>query len=158
MTLYAEGTEVAESKSKTEIDAMLRKWKCESVATGEDRGAGFVVFALNGIHVRFSCPMPGEELAKKHAKKRRGSYYLTDADKAEWIEQERKRRWRALLLTLKAKLVSVENGIEKFEEAFLAHIVIAGGQTVGQQVLPAVAEVYKTGVLPAGGLFLGPGK
>jgi hypothetical protein len=74
-------------------------------------------------------------------------------ERARWIEDERKRRWRALLLTIKAKLVSVENGIEKFEEAFLAHIVIAGGLTVGQKALPELAEIYKTGIAPNAGLL-----
>ncbi len=96
--------------------------------------------------------MPTDEQAAKGAKSAR-NYYPTTAHKAAWLEQERRRRWRALLLTIKAKLVSVENGIEKFEEAFLAHIVIAGGQTVGQKALPELAQIYKSGSMPNGGLL-----
>jgi len=153
MSLYAEGTSVAESKSKIEIDEMLRKWKATSCAIGEDIGAGIVMFVVATWHVRFRCPMPDDALAKIHAKKSRGNYYLSEADKSAWIEQERRRRWRALLLTIKAKLVSVENGIEKFEEAFLAHIVIAGGMTVGQKALPELAQIYKSGAMPTAGLL-----
>lgn len=155
MSLYAENTVVTESKSKIEIDEMLRKWKAASVAIGEDQNAGIVVFVVNEWHVRFRCPMPTAEQAAKGAKSAR-RHYPTDAQKAEWLDQERRRRWRALLLTIKAKLVSVENGIEKFEEAFLAHIVIAGGLTVGQKALPELAQIYKSGTMPTGGL-LGPG-
>ncbi len=157
MSLYAENTAVSESKSKIEIDELLRKWKATSIAIGEDTGAGIVIFAIAEWHVRFRCPMPDEALVIAVWQKKHGKYdWPTSAHKANWIEQERKRRWRALLLTIKAKLVSVENGIEKFEEAFLAHIVIAGGLTVGQKALPELAQIYKSGSMPTGGL-LGPG-
>jgi hypothetical protein len=39
-----------------------------------------------------------------------------------------------LLLANKAKLSSVEDGIETFEDAFLAHIVMPDGTTVSQHV------------------------
>lgn len=37
---------------------------------------------------------------------------------------EHRRRWRALLLGIKAKLEYVQSGIATFDEEFLAHIVI----------------------------------
>ncbi len=151
MSLYAEGTKVAESKSKVEIDEMLRKWKASSVAIGEDSGAGVVIFVVAGWHVRFRCPLPTPAQA---AERKDGHGYRLGATKqGVWLEEERRRRWRALGFTIKAKLVSVENGIEKFEEAFLAHIVVEGGMTVGQKALPALAEVYKSGKMPNGGLL-----
>ncbi len=153
MTLYAQGTEVSEARSKAEIDDMLRKWKATSTAIGEDQGCGVVIFVVGDWHVRFRCPMPTMEMATKHVKPKRGSYYATQSDKDAWLDSERRRRWRALLITIKAKLVSVENGIEKFEEAFLAHIVIAGGLTVGQKALPELASIYKSGTMPNGGLL-----
>jgi hypothetical protein len=60
-----------------------------------------------------------------------------------------------LLLCIKAKLESVEAKIETFEEAFLAHVVLPDGETVGEHALPAVAAIYKGGqlrpLLPAPG-------
>lgn len=153
MALYAEGTTTSESKSKVEIDELLRKHKAAQVAVGEAAGAGVVYFALNGFFIRFNLRMPTQAEAEKKAKKKSAYWSATQADKDRWIEGERRRRWRALLLTIKAKLVSVENSVESFEEAFLAHLVIEGGQTVGQRVLPAVAETYKTGKVPAAGLL-----
>lgn len=143
MTTYAEGTTVSESKSKIELDEMLRKWKCSNVAVGGSDHEAIAYFALNGWHVKFRMPMPTDAEAKKHAK-RRGSYWdPTQAQKDAWIEQERRRRWRALVLTIKAKLVSVENAVESFESAFLAHLVLAGGATVADQVLPALEASKK---------------
>lgn len=51
-------------------------------------------------------------------------------------------RWRTLLLCLKAKLESVESGIETFEDAFLAQIVMPDGGTVAEHVRPRIAEAY----------------
>jgi hypothetical protein len=58
--------------------------------------------------------------------------------------------WRALMLAIKAKLVSVESGVEQFEEAFLAHIVVPGsrGQRFGAMAMRALEEGYSTGKLP----------
>lgn len=50
--------------------------------------------------------------------------------------QEQRRIWRCLELTIKSKLTAAEAGIETFQQAFLANIVIAGGQTVGDVVIP----------------------
>jgi hypothetical protein len=41
----------------------------------------------------------------------------------------------------------VEAKIETFEEAFLAHVVLPDGKTVGEHALPAVAAIYKGGQL-----------
>jgi hypothetical protein len=49
-----------------------------------------------------------------------------------------------LFLCIKAKLESVESGIETFEEAFLAHVLTPNG-TVYDQVHPRLAEIAKTG-------------
>jgi len=52
-------------------------------------------------------------------------------------EQEERRRWRALLLVVKAKIEAVRTGIAIFEEEFLAHIVDENtGRTVGQILVP----------------------
>lgn len=62
-------------------------------------------------------------------------------------------RWRALFLCIKAKLESIESGIETFEDAFLAHIQMPDGQSVSDHVRPRIASAYETGsmqpLLPA---------
>jgi hypothetical protein len=39
----------------------------------------------------------------------------------------------------------VENQIESFEEAFMAHIVMPNDQTVAEILRPQIADVYKAG-------------
>src|SRR6185437_13211207 len=52
-------------------------------------------------------------------------------------------KWRALLLAIKSKLESVSSGIESCEEAFLAHVVMPDGITVGQHARPRIESAYK---------------
>ena len=64
-------------------------------------------------------------------------------------EQEERRRWRALLLVVKAKIEAVRTGIAIFEEEFLAHIVDEGtNRTVGQLLVPRL-QAHQPLLLPA---------
>jgi hypothetical protein len=49
----------------------------------------------------------------------------------------------ALLLAVKAKLVAVDDGIETFEEAFMAHVVMPDGRSVGDHIKPRIASAYR---------------
>lgn len=60
-------------------------------------------------------------------------------------EQQTRAKWRALLLCIKAKLESVESGIESFENAFMAHVVMPDGRTVGEHIRPRIASAYAEG-------------
>lgn len=155
MTTFAEGTSVPVFKSRLEIEELLRKWKADRIGCATEPGRAIVLFSINKWHVRFSMPLPTEAEARAYWKAKR-SQWQTPAQKwiQDWLDQRERERWRALLLTIKAKLVSVENGVETFEEAFLAHLVLPGGQTVGQKALPAVREAYDSGTMPP---LLGPG-
>jgi hypothetical protein len=63
---------------------------------------------------------------------------------AAW-EKACREKWRALVLAVKAKLVSVEQGVETFEEAFMAHVVMPDGRTIGEHVAGPVALAYREG-------------
>jgi hypothetical protein len=60
------------------------------------------------------------------------------------------------VLAVKAKLISVADGIETFEEAFMAHVVMPDGRTVAETITPNIALANKQGgavpLLPAPGL------
>ena len=134
------------SRSRIELEELLQKWKADRIASGIEPGSAVIAFSMGRWHVRFKMPLPTAADAAKQ-KNHRG-YYLGPGDQARWLDQHHRERWRALLLTVKAKLVSVENGVESFEEAFLAHLVLPGGETVGQRARPAINEAYTTGRMP----------
>ncbi|WP_210205670.1 hypothetical protein [Pseudaminobacter salicylatoxidans] len=71
----------------------------------------------------------------------RGKTRTVDSAMAAW-EQACRSRWRALYLCIKAKLESIDSGIETFEDAFLAHIQMPDGHSVSEHVLPRIAAAY----------------
>jgi hypothetical protein len=56
--------------------------------------------------------------------------------------------WRALLVTIKGQMTSIEAGIKTFEAAFIGDILLSNGQTVAEWALPQVEQVYLTGDMP----------
>lgn len=148
MTTFAEGTSVSVSKTRMEIESLLLKWKATKVGVMTEPERAYVLFAIGKWSVQFIMPLPTKEEAQKALYPRATWKGVTEEQRAKWIDQRNREKWRALLLTIKAKLVSVENGVETFEEAFLAHLVLADGGTVGQKALPALRQSSAQGQLP----------
>lgn len=131
--LYAQGTTVASSKSRAEIEALIMKHGATSYASGFEGTKANILFKMKGRRVRFELVLTG----------------ATD-------EREDMRRWRCLFYLLKAKLMAVEDGLETFEDAFLSQTLVpgAGGETVSQWIGPQLAYAYEKGtVMPP---LLGP--
>ena len=127
MTAY-ESTTVSVEKSQGEIRAMLAKHGAVSFAFGEevdDVGVRWaaVTFKSMGLVVRIRVPhkpIDRGELARKIQRSR-----SKDARTIEFEmgEQEARRIWRVMAWNMKARLVAVDEHVETFAEAFLAHIV-----------------------------------
>ena len=67
------------------------------------------------------------------------------------LRNRRRSAWRALALTVKAKITSVDSGIETFEEAFLAQVVVRDAgkmRRFGEVAARAIAESYSGKNLP----------
>lgn len=147
MRPYAEGTSVPVERSKAEIERLLAQAGAESVMSGTMPGKAVIAFELHDRRIRFDLPLP----AKEQFAQRRVRGYMrraTPEQQATAWEAACRQRWRGLLLVIKAKLESSASGIETLEEAFLAQIVVAGGATVGSQLIPRLAEACRTGNLP----------
>jgi len=142
---FAEGTVVPIARTRGEIEALVEKYGASRFASGwTDNGVAGISFAIKGRMVRFELTLPTMGEAAKKAP-RGNRYYATDSQKKKWIDGEGRRRWRCLLLAIKAKLEIVETGIATFEQEFLGHIVTASNQTIyealkmqesGQRLLP----------------------
>lgn len=164
MSRYAEKTTVPVERSEAEIRALIVRYGAERYMSGEDKRAGLSVvqFEMHDRRVMFRLLMPPADDEQ---------FWFTEAGRARTTaqakaayEQERRRLWRSLVLTIKSKLESVESGIESFEEAFLPQIVLPSGQTYGAWSLPQIAQVYASGEMPAlmpggsGAMALGDGR
>ncbi|WP_129138831.1 hypothetical protein [Modicisalibacter coralii] len=146
MARYAENTSVSSERSRAEIEQTLARYGADGFMYGWDGGTAVLAFQMHGRRIRFDLTMPDRNDE---------AYTLTEtgrerapAQAAKSWEQACRQRWRALALVIKAKLEAVESGITVFEEEFLAHIVLPGGNTVGRWMLPQVELSYETGQMP----------
>lgn len=130
---YAQDTKVPVGISRDEIERMLKRAGAGQVYAGTDNDAQQIVL--------------GFKLSGRHFKIKTSTHRPTRRCEVEQIERE---AWRSLLLRLKAKLESIADGTSTAEEEFLAHMLLPDGSTVGEQVLPKVAEAYSNGNMPSG--------
>jgi hypothetical protein len=126
---YAQRTTVSVDKTRAEIERTLRRYGASTFAYAMEAGRAVVMFEANARRIRFDLPLPPLKDSMTAASLK------TD-------EQIHRQRWRALLLAIKSKLEAVECKIETFEEAFLAHVVLPDGSTVGQHAAKSIALAY----------------
>jgi hypothetical protein len=151
VTPFAANTKVSPERSQEEIRRVVKKYGAKSFGSFEDGDRAIVLFETQDRRVRFTLVLPHRE-SKKYTQHSRG--LRTEAAATIAWEQACRQRWRALLLAIKAKLESVEAGIESFDEAFLSHIVLPDGDTFGMRALVAIDIAYSGKPLPP--LLAGP--
>lgn len=136
---YAKGTGVPVVRTRQEIEGLLERHGASRTFAISDDGQATIGFVLEDRMVRFDLKLPKKDERRfwqtPTGLKREG-VGAEDAARRAW-EQECRELWRALALSIKAKLVSVENGVESFEQAFLAHVVTDDGRTTVYQWLRA---------------------
>jgi len=132
MARYADRTKVPVSQSRAELEQVLARYGADAFGWGWEGSRAVVSFRAHDRFIRFTVEIP------------------------ESAQQERQ-RWRALILVVKAKLESVESGIESFEQAFLANVVLPSNETVGDWLAPQIEQAYEDGRMPTSLLALPPG-
>lgn len=131
---YAANTSVPVERSRAEVERILTKYGASKFGTMSEETKVSVFFEVKGRQVQWSIPMPD--------KKRMG---VGD------YEREVRRRWRVLVITIKAMLEAVESKLLSFDQAFLPHIVIPGtARTIGEALsTPRIDALYAGTSLPA---------
>lgn len=146
MTEFAKRTTVPVAQTQVEIQNLLIGHGASAFASGWDGNSAAIEFGWEGRQYRVRLPLPvRNDKSITHTEKNR-------ARTAQQVERsydaEVRRRWRALLLVIKARLESSETGITTFEEEFALFTVLPTGQTVAEIVMPAINEAYVTGQIP----------
>lgn len=118
-------------QTRKEIERLLEKYGADQFASGWTASEAVLAFRMEGRHIKFNLPLPDG--------KREG------ADNAA---KEARRRWRALLLVVKAKLEAVATGVSVFDDEFMAHIVMPDGSTIGEAMRPQIRQMYLDGKMP----------
>jgi hypothetical protein len=175
---FAENTVVDPSKSKGELEAVLRRnGATQTVFATDDAARRMVVaFTVEGRQIRMAFPFlvaddildawgksyfKGEKLppgcpelphlyGRMPTEKRRAKAL------ADGLQLERS-RWRQILLVIKAKLEVVAMGLSTAEREFLADLVLPSGESVHQVLAPRIDEAYKLGRMQSSALLLGAG-
>jgi len=146
MRRYAQETSVPVDRSLAEIEKTLKRYGADQFLYATKLDKAMIMFRSNNMLIRFIVPMPdpgSNEIKKTKTGRTRKSTIVAEA-----YSKEIRRRWRALSLSIKAKLESVETGIALFEEEFMANIVLPNDQTVGEFMIPQIKEVYIQGKMP----------
>jgi hypothetical protein len=140
---FAEGTSVPVSRSREELHAILEKACADEIgfytASG---GRARCAFKIDGLLCAVEMPpVDREAMAKRLTSRGRGIDDLVAA--------EERRRWRALLLVIKAKLEAVASGISTLEEQFLANVVLANGRLLVDELRPRLKELAASANAPS---------
>jgi hypothetical protein len=144
MKKFANNTAVPADRSRAEIENILARFGATAFMYGVQNNRAAILFEFQNRRVRFLLDLPTPaEVAKTPRGRARRASVTTEAH-----AQETRRRWRSLALSIKAKLVAVEDGISSFEEEFLAHVVLPNGQSVGEWMGPQLEATYTNHTMP----------
>lgn len=125
---YARGTTVSAQESRADIERVLTRFGADSFGYMSNSLQAAIVFRLKGRNVRIGLPFPSiQDKAIVHDK--RGAT-RTPEQRARAVDAEVQRRWRCLLLVIKAKLTAIEDGISTVDREFLPDMVLADGRSV----------------------------
>lgn len=144
MGSYASNTSVTPEKSQEEIKRTLRKYGADRFGVMEERTRAHVMFEYSGLLIQLSIDLPNrDEFAVTESGRDRSSASIETSH-----NQAIRQRWRALLLAIKAKLEAIECGISTIEQEFMAFVVMPDGRSLGDHIIPNLAEIQKTGNMP----------
>lgn len=132
MPPYANGTSVPVDRTRSEIERLLEKNGATGFIYGSMPGQAMIVFEMKDRRLKFLIPLPVRSRTLPEDR----------------VKSETRRRWRALLLVLKAKLEAVASNIVAFDVEFLSFVVLRNNETVADQIVPQLSGILQDGKLP----------
>jgi hypothetical protein len=146
MRRFAQDTAVPVTKSRSEIDVLLREWGANAIQWSDDFETAVTtlrfIWTFDGLKylARFNMQLPSKaQLAKKAIDGRTGR---PSPKKLEALMKARgKSEHRLLLLWLKAALNAVASGMVTAEMIFLPFMEGNDGRTMGEIAVPRMAQL-----------------
>jgi len=140
MPRYASQTKVSSENSRADIERTLNRYGIDGYRYSSVPGQAMIEFSVHNRIIRFVLPLPKQDEFRLTPKRRNKR---SQSDQHSAWEQACRQRWRALLLSIKAKLEAVESQIATFEEEFMAHVVDPQtNKTLKEIVLPQIEANY----------------
>lgn len=131
-TRYAENTAVPVERSRAEMSYILTKHGVERQGWMTGPEGDQLGFVLRGRSYRLTIEKPTMAWAEANAGPRTP---YEDAIAREW-----RRRWRANVMLLKAKLEFADDDTTTVERELMPYLLTKGGKTVGELVESGAAE------------------
>lgn len=140
---YARGTSVTPTRTRSQLQTLLRKHGAEAVALMEDSIEIRVGFRLQGRSFLLQVPSVTQnsvflDITHGRRVKPRGWARLRTAQVRSMsnsiAKAEERERWRAVLLLVKSKLVAVSLGLTTVEREFLADLVLPDKRRVHEML------------------------
>ena len=124
---YAEGTAVSVESSRGEISGILAKHGVLRQAFMSEPEGDVIQFELGGYNYRFSVKRPTLTEIRK--------MYPNAYNEQSKIDGEWRRRWRANVLLLKAKLEFADGEASTVMRELMAYAVLKDGRTLEDAIL-----------------------
>jgi hypothetical protein len=140
MTRFAEDTKVPVQQSRAEIERLLTKYGATKFMTFTEETRAVIGFVVDTTMVKIAITLP-DRAEDRFIRTARTNKLRSVEESKRAYEQESRRIWRALALVVKAKLEAVESEISSFEQEFMPFIVTRDGRTLGEILLPRMADV-----------------
>lgn len=129
---YARGTEVSVDRSMAQVRQVLFKNGAQGVAMAESREACSVRFIYDDIPYKFSIQFPSASEPRVVFDKAKRKRTLKQIE--SFIEKEKMRLWRAMLLYITAAIEAHNNGLVDLKKSFMANMITSDGKTIYEKV------------------------
>lgn len=127
MARYAEGTSVSVDSSRGEITGILAKHGVIRMGWGAGPEGDWLGFELAGRSFKLEIKRPTEDEIY--------DMFPNHRDTNAKLDQEWRRRWRATVLLLKAKLEFADGDASSIEQELMPYMLLRDGTTLGSAVL-----------------------
>ena len=146
MRRYASGTAVATERSQAEIKKTLQRYGADNVTIGESmaQGVALIQFLHRDLPCQIRVKLPKAQEERFHLTPSRGRRRTSEAARMAW-QDECRRKWRVILLLIKAKLEAIEEEVVSPREALLSWLLLPNGQNVSQALEGKWEKMLKGG-------------
>lgn len=133
---FAEGTLVSVDTSRGEISGILARYGVQRMAWATEPEADVLQFELAGHAYRFRIAHPTwADVADRYVNNR------TEAQRAAAVDAEWRRRWRANVLLLKAKLEFADGETSTVMRELMPYALLRDGRTLEEAIVAGDASV-----------------
>lgn len=154
MRTFAQDTTVSISRTRVEIDELLRAWKADAIQWTDELKANRCTLRFmwehegNTYRARFTITLPSYDKLRPLAKNKQTGQVSEPKFNKLW-QARGQQEHRVLLLWLKASFNAVNAGIVPVESVFLPYLENDEGRTVAELFVPTLGKLAVRGELAA---------